>query len=91
MPNLTKRARVRHFGVHAIRHLTAVSLFQAGETVATIQQILRHENPTTTEIYLRSLGVLQVLRAALERYGEQMVNKIVNGAGKGKRKVPASC
>lgn len=80
MPNLTKRAGVRHFGVHAIRHLTAVSLYQAGETVATIQQILRHENPTTTEIYLRSLGVLQVSRGALERYGEQMVNKIVNGA-----------
>lgn len=80
MPNLTRRAGVRHFGVHAIRHLTAVSLYQAGETVATIQQVLRHESPSTTEVYLRSLGVLQLSRAALDRYGEQMVNKIVNGS-----------
>lgn len=78
MPNLTKRAGVRHFGVHAIRHLTAITLYQSGESVATIQQILRHESPGTTEIYLRSLGVLQVARPALERFGEQMVNKIVN-------------
>ncbi len=79
MPNLTKRAGVRHFGVHAIRHLTAVMLYQSGEPVATIQQILRHESPGTTEIYLRSLGILQVARPALERFGEQMVNEIVNG------------
>jgi integrase len=68
MPLLTKRADVRHFGVHAIRHLTAVTLYREGETLSTIQQILRHKNAATTEKYLRSLGVHQTTRPAMDAF-----------------------
>lgn len=65
MPRLCARAGVKRFGLHAIRHLTASTLYQAGQPVAVIQAILRHKSPSTTERYLRSLG-LEHTREALE-------------------------
>ena len=56
MSQICKRAGVKHFGYHAIRHLSATILYKAGKPISVIQKILRHKNPTTTEIYLRSLG-----------------------------------
>ena len=38
-------------------HLVAVELYRAGHPVAEIQRRLRHEPPTTTERYLRSMGL----------------------------------
>jgi integrase len=57
--------RAEPFGFHAIRHLTASILFAAGEPLWKIQGILRHKNPTTTERYLRTLG-LESARDAME-------------------------
>lgn len=57
MERLCERAGVTPFGFHAIRHLSAVILFQAGYPVATIKAILRHENAGTTEQYLKRLGL----------------------------------
>jgi integrase len=54
---LCKTAEVEPFGFHAIRHLSAVMLYHAGYSVATIQAMLRHENAGTTEIYLKRLGL----------------------------------
>ena len=59
MPDLCKRAKVEHFGFHAIRHLSASILGRAGVPLATIQAILRHANATTTSRYLHSLGVVE--------------------------------
>ena len=59
------RAGVIRFGFHAIRHLTATILFHAGQPVSVIQRILRHKHPSTTERYLRDLG-LDAAREALE-------------------------
>lgn len=50
-------AEVPYFGFKGIRHLVAVELYRAGHPVAEIQRRLRHESPTTTERYLRSLGL----------------------------------
>jgi integrase len=65
MERLCIRAGVKPFGFHAIRHLTASTLYHAGQPVAVIQSILRHKSPATTERYLRSLG-LEHTREALE-------------------------
>lgn len=55
----------QHFGFHSIRHLTATILYKQGYSVATIQAILRHQNPNTTTHYLKSLGTEDV-RGALD-------------------------
>jgi integrase len=65
MARLCARAGVKEFGFHAIRHLTASTLYKMGEPVSVIQAILRHRSPNTTAIYLRSLG-LEETRGALE-------------------------
>jgi integrase len=67
MARLCKKANVPHFGFHAIRHLSASILYQSGETVAVIQEILRHKSPNTTERYLRRLFGSERTREALEK------------------------
>ena len=62
---LCEKAKVKAFGFHAIRHLTASILYRKGYSLAHIQAVLRHQNPNTTSRYLRSLGLEQV-REALE-------------------------
>jgi len=63
MKNLCKRANVKPFGFHAIRHLTASILAQADVPMVTIQRILRHKNLMTTERYIRGL---EPVKPALE-------------------------
>ncbi len=56
MANLCKRANVRYFRYHALRHLTASILDDMGVPIGVIQRILGHKNRRTTEIYLHSVG-----------------------------------
>jgi integrase len=70
MGNLCERAEVKPFGFHAIRHLTASTLYKLGYVVADIQTVLRHESATTTAKYIKSLG-LESMRAALEALSQQ--------------------
>lgn len=65
MRRLCDKAKVKPFGFHAIRHLTASTLFNQGYDVGVIQSILRHKSPSTTERYLKSIGMERV-RDALE-------------------------
>ncbi len=60
MKKICTKAGVKKFGFHAIRHLTASMLYRKGYSVSFIQKVLRHKNPTTTERYLRSLGLEDV-------------------------------
>jgi len=65
MKKLCEKAKVEKFGFHSIRHLVATILYHKGRSLSEIQAILRHKNPTTTERYLRNLGLKHV-RKALE-------------------------
>ena len=49
MRKLCDYVKVKRFGFHAIRHLSAFILHRLGYEVATIQAILRHKSPSTTE------------------------------------------
>jgi len=57
LKGMCKRAGVKRFGFHAIRHLSASILAREGVPLSTIQRILRHRNALTTSRYLSSLGL----------------------------------
>jgi integrase len=65
MINLCKKAGVKPFGFHGLRHLRATTLYHQGKSIAAIQSLLRHKNPNTTVKYLKSLG-LNVLNEELK-------------------------
>jgi len=56
MKSLCKKADVKYFRFHTLRHFGASMLDQANVPIGSIQRILGHENRTTTEIYLHSIG-----------------------------------
>ncbi len=73
---LCEKAGVKPFGFHAVRHLTASILFRLGQPVAIIQSILRHKSASTTERYLKSLG-LEETRSALEELSGRGPAKVI--------------
>ena len=75
MKGLCDSAKVKPFGFHAIRHLSASILFRLGYDVATIQAILRHKSPNTTTIYLKTLGH-EDLRSALQSLSLKRVQNV---------------
>ncbi len=61
---LCRKAGVRYFRYHALRHYGASVLDRANVPIGSIQRLLGHENLTTTEIYLHSIGEAE--REAIE-------------------------
>jgi len=56
MPGLCKKAGVRYFNFHALRHSGASVMDNSGVPIGSIQRILGHEQRSTTEVYLQSIG-----------------------------------
>jgi integrase len=52
---LCKKAKVKYFSFHCIRHFGASKLANKRAALTDIQRILGHEKATTTDIYLQSL------------------------------------
>jgi integrase len=78
MKRLCEIAGVKHFGFHAIRHLSASILYKAGVSLSVIQRILRHQRPTTTDLYLQSLGLeLNQTRKAVEVLSNRGPAKVI--------------
>ncbi len=61
MKTLCLDAGVRHFGFHAMRHAGASMMDMINVPIGAIQRVLGHENRTTTEIYLHSIGDVERL------------------------------
>jgi integrase len=66
LKGLCKRAGVKPFGLHGIRHLTASMLMQADVPLIDIKDILRHKNLTTTEKYIHRLKSVRASLRVLE-------------------------
>ncbi len=56
---LCEQAEVQPFGFHAVRHLTASGLAMQGVPNKVIQQVLRHQKSSTTELYMHGAGDLK--------------------------------
>ncbi len=56
MQGLCKKAEVKYFNFHALRHSGASVMDNSGVPIGSIQRILGHENRSTTEKYLQSIG-----------------------------------
>jgi integrase len=69
-----KRAEVKPFSFHCVRHLTASILDEKGIPLTTIQAILRHKSATTTSRYLHSLRGAKV---ALDEVFTRKPGKII--------------
>lgn len=67
---------VKPFGYHAIRHLTATTLYRLGYPAAVIQAVLRHEQATTTARYIKGLGTTEV-KAPLEALAARRPGRVV--------------
>jgi len=66
MWNLCEKAKVKYFRFHALRHAGASIMDNSNVPMGAIQRILGHENRSTTEIYLHSIGMTE--RDAMSTY-----------------------
>lgn len=66
MWNLCEKVGVKYFRFHALRHAGASIMDNNNVHIGAIQRILGHENRSTTEIYLHSLGMAE--REAISIY-----------------------
>ena len=71
MRTLCNKAGVKYFRFHALRHAGASVMDNNNASLGAIQRILGHENRSTTEIYLHSLGSAE--KNAMDIY-ERAVN-----------------
>jgi integrase len=69
MRGLCKKAGVRYFRYHALRHAGASIMDSMNVPISAIQSILGHENRTTTEIYLHSIGDAERIAIAAYEQG----------------------
>ena len=66
MRTLCKKAGVRYFRFHALRHSGASIMENNNVPIGAIQKILGHESRSTTEIYLHTIGEAE--RVAISIY-----------------------
>ncbi len=63
LPGLCRKAGVKEFGLHGIRHLSASILIASKVSLLDVQAVLRHTNLTTTQRYVHRL---ESVRKAIE-------------------------
>ena len=75
MAGLCKRAKIRQFGFHALRHFVASVLDSKKVPLKQIQLILGHSKPTTTDRYLGDIH--QGQKVFMEKISEVLVPETV--------------
>ena len=65
MSCLCRKAKVKKFTFHNLRHYGASKLAEAGVSITDIQYLLGHQRATTTDIYLQSIS--PNLRTAMDK------------------------
>lgn len=56
----------REYTAHSLRHTTAVTILRKGGSLLDAQRVLRHTNPNTTQIYIKSIEEEDRLRNPAE-------------------------
>ena len=74
--SLCRKAGAKYFRYHPLRHLGASLLDRGNVNIGSIQRILGHENRSTTEIYLHSIGEAE--REAMRIFEEVSENSHTN-------------
>ena len=72
MPRLCRKAGVKPFGFHALRHKAAAITFTAGG-LAVAQTLMGHSRATTTDIYVRSAGLSGDRSVMMDALGESSI------------------
>ncbi len=90
MKNLCKKAGIKYFRFHALRHAGSSLMNASNVPIGAIQRIFGHENRTTTEIYLHSIGDSEKLAMAVYEQARQKKSHAdscseKSGAGAGRR------
>jgi hypothetical protein len=57
MKTICQLAEVKPSGYQGIRHRVATTFYQMAKSLGFLQRYLRHQHPTTTGSYLRSLEI----------------------------------
>lgn len=71
--SLCKKAKVKQFTFHNLRHYSASKLANLGVAITDIQEILGHTRPTTTDNYLQAIK--GSVRSAIQRLEEKAPTK----------------
>ncbi|MFG6375230.1 MAG: site-specific integrase [Desulfovibrio sp.] len=77
LPVLCKRAGVKQFGFHALRHKAASIAFVSGGLNAA-QQLMGHSKATTTDIYIRSAGLYSDQDIIVDALGGNSIGQAAN-------------
>ena len=86
LKTLCKKADVKKFSFHALRHFGASIMDNQKVPIGSIQKILGHENRTTTEIYLHSIGDSE--QEAIAAYERATENPHTNSHTAKKKETP---
>ena len=77
MTKLCEKAGVKPFGFHGLRHKSAAITFETGG-IAAAQILMGHDRATTTDRYVRSVGLYSDQSAILEALGGSGIGSAIS-------------